>query len=342
MDVVRAPSKADKRPLGRMPAIICTDVGHDPDDLLALIVAAAALPLRLVVTSDEFGGGQRARLARYLLNLCGRTGVVVVAGAEIEGADARWVCDGLVPSGFPPASSSFTGSVLDAVRTVLGESHHAVWIGQGPMTNLAQVYAADSELVRRLTIMQMGGGYAHLYRRPERASHNLRMDPASARAILTARDLDLSLVTSDVTFTAETAIDECSEVYQLLAAPNAPKWARLVAAGYDRWFAREHASSKAADPLTVTAAAGMGFVEFSPQRAIVAEDARMLEGSDGIELRMSTGADYPAFRTWITRVVRHALDAGMRYEPALVGYRPGDPREPAVSPVAQAIPLEVR
>lgn len=110
MDATRGPMWAQQRPIERMPAIICTDVRHDPGDLLALILAAAALPLRLVVTSDEFGGGQRARLARFLLNLCGRTGVVVVAGAETEGGKARWVCDGLVPVGFPPAGLSW-GSV---------------------------------------------------------------------------------------------------------------------------------------------------------------------------------------------------------------------------------------
>ncbi len=326
-------------PMDRMPAIICTDVGHDPDDLLALILAAAALPLRLVVTSDEFGGGQRARLARFLLNLCGRTGVVVVAGAEIEGAQARWVCDGLVPAGFPPVSAPVTGSVIDAVRAVLGETGRAAWIGQGPMSNLAHLYADAPGLARRLTIMQMGGGFAHLYRRPDRASHNLRMDPASARTVLTAPDLDVALVTSDVTFTPETAIDADSEVYQLLAAANAPKWAKLVAAGYDRWFAGERSASMAADPLTVTAAAGMGFVEFATHHVTVAPDARMYDNPDGVALSMSVAADYAAFRAWVTTVVQHALEVGMRYDPALIGHKPGNTRPVATG---HAMPIGTR
>ena len=312
-------------PMTRLPVCICTDLGYDPDDLLALVIAAAALPLRLVVTSDEFGGGERARLARYLLNLCGRTGVVVVAGEEIEGAEARWVCDGLVPADFPPASMPITGSTVEAVRTVLGDSHRAAWIGQGPVSNLAWLYKCAPELARRLVITLMGGGPAHLYRDPSRASHNARMDPASACAIWTAPDLDLRLVTSDVTFTTETEITRDSEVYRLLAADNAPKWARLVADGYDRWFARKLPGSKAADPMTVTASAGLPFVKFDAVRVAIGSDARMHLDPNGTELRMSTAADYASFRSWVTMVVQHALESGMGYEPSLIGRLPSAP-----------------
>ncbi|WP_084525034.1 nucleoside hydrolase [Nocardia vaccinii] len=319
---------------GRLPTCICTDVGYDPDDLLALILAAAALPLRLVVTSDEFGGGERARLARYLLNLCGRTGVAVVAGEEIEGAESRWVCDGLVPDDFPPASMPITGSTVEAVRAVLGDSDRAAWIGQGPFTNLAWLYTCAPELARRLVITLMGGGPAHLYRDPARASHNARMDPASACAVWTAPDLDLSLVTSDVTFTAETEITRDSEVYRLLAAENAPKWARLVAAGYDRWFTRKRPGSKAADPLTVTAAAGLPFVHFDTMRMAIGSDARMHLDPNGTQLRMSTAADNASFRSWVTMVVRHALESGMHYEPTLIGRLPVTPDATATGAAA--------
>ncbi|WP_169814562.1 nucleoside hydrolase [Nocardia pseudovaccinii] len=319
----------------QLPVCICTDIGYDPDDLLALILAAAALPLRLVVTSDEFGGGQRARLARYLLDLCGLTDVIVVAGAEIEGAEARWVCDGLVPADFPPAAKSVTGSVVEAVRVVLHNSPRAAWIGQGPFSNLAWLHKCAPELARRLVITLMGGGPAHLYRDPSRSSHNARMDPASACAVWTAPDLDVSLVTSDVTFTPETEISRDSEVYQLLAADSAPRWARLVADGYERWFSRKRPGSKAADPLTVTAAAGLPFVSFDTVRVVIESDARMHLDPHGIGLRMSTDADYASFRDWATMVIRHMLDTGMGYDPTLIGRRPGAPDSASAAAVAQ-------
>lgn len=315
----------------RLPVCICTDVGYDPDDLLALILAAIALPLRLVVTSDEFGGGERARLARYLLNLCGRTGVVVVAGKEIEGAHARWVCDGLVPADFPPPSLSINGSIVESVRAVLGDNHRAAWLGIGPLTNLAWVHKAAPELARRLEITLMGGGLAEFYRDPSRASHNPRLDPASALAVWTARDLDLSLVTSDITYTPQTEITRDSKIFQLLAANNTPPWAQLVAAGYSRWFARKHEGSKAADPLALTALAGQRFVTFENKRVAIDERARMQLDPSGIEMRMSTGADYDRFLAWITMVVQHALDFGTGYDPSLLGRLSTTPRSAATA-----------
>ena len=61
--------------LRRAPLIIDTDIGGDPDDTLAVAVAALTVPeLALVITCDETGPpapGQRARLARALLDLAG-------------------------------------------------------------------------------------------------------------------------------------------------------------------------------------------------------------------------------------------------------------------------------
>jgi hypothetical protein len=69
--------------------IIDTDIGGDPDDAIALVLAARRLPeLALVVTCDELGG-ERARFARHLLDLLGRGDVPVVAGADVTFTDER-------------------------------------------------------------------------------------------------------------------------------------------------------------------------------------------------------------------------------------------------------------
>jgi len=70
----------------RAPLIIDTDLGGDPDDAVAVVVAALRVPeLALLITTDEVGG-ERARLARHLLDLAGRPEVPVVAGADLGGA----------------------------------------------------------------------------------------------------------------------------------------------------------------------------------------------------------------------------------------------------------------
>ena len=54
-----------------LPVILDADIGGEPDDAMALVIAARELPeLTLVVTSDEMSG-QRARFARLLLDAAG-------------------------------------------------------------------------------------------------------------------------------------------------------------------------------------------------------------------------------------------------------------------------------
>src|SRR6266545_1657747 len=84
-------------PLATAPLIIDTDLGGDPDDAFALAVAALTVAeLALVITTDE-AAGERARFARYLLDLLGRPEVPVVSGADP--GNTRYFCvEGLAPA----------------------------------------------------------------------------------------------------------------------------------------------------------------------------------------------------------------------------------------------------
>ncbi|MGN2636448.1 hypothetical protein ACTD5D_09700 [Nocardia takedensis] len=305
------------RPHAALPAVLCTDAGDNPGDLLGLILAVVTLRVRVVVTSDEFNDGERARLVRYLLDLCGMFAVGVIAGAELGGADTRWVCEGLVPDGFPKTPLLDVG-IEEAVSDLLDEVPQVLWIGQGPLTNLARIHRTAPRLTRRMVIRQSAGGPAAASPRPERGGHNLQTDTASAREILAAPDLDLALVTSDVVGSEDVAIGIDSEVYRLLAAENAPRWARLVAAGCERWLERRCPNSTSVDPLTVSAAVGMPFLDFHTRPMRVAIDGRTDEDNAGAELLVSRTVDSFGFRRWSRRVVSHALDLGIGYAPVTV------------------------
>ncbi|MEV0766238.1 nucleoside hydrolase [Nocardia sp. NPDC050435] len=321
----RTPVRA-ARPLGRLPTIVCTDAGHDPDALLALVVAAITMPLRLVVTCDEFGGGQRARLVRHVLNLCGRTGVIVLAGPDTPGAGARWVCDGLVPDAIPTEAGLSTRSLAAEVHAVLGATSRAVWIGHGPMTNLAHLLAVAPPLAERLVITQTGGTMTD--REPGRCTRHLRLDPHSATAALQA-GLDVSLVASEMVLAPEMEVHADSEVYQLLAAPHVPRWARAVAENYARFFTRHH-TSQAAGVLAVAIAAGLDFAETGDKRLDVSPEARIRLAARGIRLAVTTSVDYPVFWSWVATVLGHGLSAGAGYEPSLTTRRAGLDRTPGI------------
>src|SRR5579875_198955 len=164
-----------------LPIILDTEIGGEPDDAMALVIAARELPeLALVVTSDELGGGQRARFARYLLDSAGRADVAVAAGHQLS-ANPSYFADGLTPDWVRPAS----GDVARAVAGVCARSGGvARWIGLGPLSNLAALLARDPGLGRRLFVTQLTGTWSESDQAlPPR---NFRLDPVAASRVLAA------------------------------------------------------------------------------------------------------------------------------------------------------------
>ena len=191
------------------PLIVDTDIGGDPDDAIALVAAARTTPALALVTTTDEQDGQRARFARHLLDLLGRPNVPVVPGPD---ARSSYFCvDGLVPRSVPTPP----GRVVDAVSGLCRATDGPVrWLGIGPMTNLAAVLTAHPDLANQLHITQMGG--ALNYRHPDRAEHNISLDPDAAHAVL-ARAHRLRLVVSDITFTPQIEIAPGSPIDRGLA-----------------------------------------------------------------------------------------------------------------------------
>ncbi|WP_280246775.1 nucleoside hydrolase [Nocardia abscessus] len=289
-DKLRAAGPPSPRVLGT-PIILDTDIGGDPDDAVALTCAARQPELALVITADEHNG-QRARLARYLLDLVGRPDVPVVAGADL-GNTRDWVAEGLTPT----TIAAQPDNVIAAVRAICTDTDGPVrWVGCAPLTNLAAVLRAEPDLARQLVITQMGG--AINYRDPARAEHNFRLDPAAARFVV-ATAPELTLVLSDVTFTDEIAISASTDVFTTLSAPEGPEWAALLTAHLERWFSLRYPASKQHDPLTLTVALELPFVELSRPSIRVDADARMSVDPAGRPTWVTSDADYPAFRRWL-------------------------------------------
>lgn len=272
--------------------IIDTDIGGDPDDAIALAIAARSAPqLALVITCDEHDG-DRARFARYLLDLLDRRDVPVIAGRSL-GPTRYFAIDGLIPDEVPSQPTE----VVDAVVEL---SRHAAepvrWLGIGPLSNLAAVFAAQADVAARLTVTQMGG--ALRYRDPTRAEHNFRLDaPAAIRVLCDAHRP--RLVTSDVTFVPDIELDRASEIYRLLAASDAPEWARLLTSHLDRWFGASHPSTFQHDPLTLSAALELPFVEFDYETVALDDQARMRRDESGAPVFLSRAARYDAFLRWM-------------------------------------------
>jgi len=293
------PPPATPSPLATAPLIIDTDLGGDPDDAVALAVAALTVPeLALVITTDEFRG-ERARFARHYLDLLGRPDVPVVSGADL-GNDRYFCVEGLTPDSVGAQSTD----AETAVETVCANDMPVRWLGVGPASNLAALLASRPDLVERMAVTQMGGALA--YRDPTRAEHNFRLDPAAAiRLVREVRRL--ALVTADVTFNAAIEITGQSPLYQRLAADDAPAWAALLRSHLDRWMARFYPGSMQHDALALAAALLWPGIRFGRERVVIGDDARMRRSDDGQPVKVSLYADYPDFMTWLSgRLVRRS------------------------------------
>lgn len=294
--------------LARAPLIIDTDVGGDPDDTLAVAAAARAVPeLALVITCSETlppRPGQRARLARLLLDLAGRPDVPVIEGAPGPDGDPYWLAGDLVPAAVPRQQADVTAAVRDVCAAARGPVR---WAGMGPVSNLARLAAAQPGLLRRLRVTQMGG--AITYRDPSRAEHNFRLDPAAVLTVLRAAAAGalpaLELVTSDVTWTDRIEVTADSELYKTLGAAPAGSWAEIAAAHLDRWFTDWHPGSRQHDALALSAALDLPFVTSVPARVAAGEDGRMSRdgGSGSVPVQLSVSALYDPFMRWLTAVL---------------------------------------
>ncbi|MFE6862802.1 nucleoside hydrolase [Nocardia sp. NPDC057668] len=285
-------------PPSTMPLIVDTDIGGDPDDAVALAVAAGLPELALVITSDEHGD-RRARFARHLLDALGRPEVPVVAGIDL-GNEKYWAADGLTPIDTPDQSRD----VIGAVRGVLDRAEGKVrWLGIGPPSNLANVLTEIPESLPRLVVTQMGG--AMQYRHDDRAEHNIRLDVAAARTVLAAGP-QMWIVPSDVTFHAENEITSRSPEYELLAGAGGP-WT-LIQAHMDQWFANFHPGTMQHDALALAQAMLLPFLRFGRTGVGLDDIGRMTPGEHTVFLVHR--ANYTAFRTWLQKRLTQGIAAG--------------------------------
>lgn len=234
-------------PSGAAPYVVDTDVGGDPDDALALAVAASLRSVHSVMTCDEVRDGGRAALARTLLRACGRPDIAVY-----EGAVARTHPDFLpFPSGtYRPKPEGGSQFMLEFSRAV-ADSQEVVWVGMGPMTNLAALADHSPNLLQRVNVVQMGGWL----RETPRPEHNLRLDPGAASKVM-GRCASFTLVPADITMSGRNRLDEDHSLLGWLRDHHS-KWASIVHDNFAWWFGSRYPSSYQHDTLALAIATGL-------------------------------------------------------------------------------------
>ncbi|WP_051023343.1 nucleoside hydrolase [Nocardia pneumoniae] len=277
--------------------VLDTDLGWDPDDFVTVVIAARTIPNLAVVTADETHG-RRALLARHVLDLLDRPDVPVITGIDIGGAHRFLINDDFGeldqhPYDVTAAADHLVDAVAQLCATTAGPIR---WVGMGPMTNLTALLTYTPDLAERLMVTQMGG-WLDRYRDKTRASHNFRTDPVSAGLALRALHAP-RLVLSDYTNCNIIQITRKWALLHRLQSPTAPAWAQLLATHFEAWFGWR-AGSWMHDPLTLSAALGLPFVTFRPERIRIARDARLYRDPNGRLMEISCAVDYDSFLDWL-------------------------------------------
>lgn len=281
----------------RQTVVLDTDLLFDPDDVTNLIAAARTIQHLVVVTADEVGGW-RARAARGVLDAIGRTDVPVIEGVDL--GNDQLILDPQTRDELPQPPKI---DLVDGIRDICDNtSEQVIWVGCGPMTNLAEILESTPDLAEQLLVTQMGGWLDPTrYRNPDKASHNLRIDERSAGVALRMCH-HLRLVLSEHTGVPQTRITRDSLLYRRFAAPDAPAWATMAAANFDGWFTHR-TGSWMHDPLTLAAILQMPFITFGEERIRIERDVRLYRDPQGRTIRVSDTVDYPAFMNWLTDTV---------------------------------------
>ncbi|WP_405164535.1 nucleoside hydrolase [Nocardia sp. NBC_01499] len=296
------------------PLILDTDVGGEPDDALALGVAAGMPSLMLVVTSDEHGG-RRARFARYLLDLLGRSDVPVVAGVDL-GNEHRWAAEELVPDHIPAQPTDLTAAVSQVLEQHSGQIS---WVVLGSMSNIAAVLAADPTIGERLIITVQEG--AHRYS-TDHAQQNFALDLPAARKVLAA-GIGPWIVPGEVSFHLSNELDAESREYRVLRSQDPAHI--LISDHIDQWFEDFSPSATLHGPLTLALGVGMPFLAAAPASVGVDEVGRIGPGNEPVFVVRSV--NYRHYRPWLVHRLE-MMESVLAHHPTAdqVGGQPGRTR----------------
>lgn len=214
-----------------------SDIGGDLDDIcaLALLLAWPNVEISGVTTVVE-NGGRRAGYARYALDLSGRPGVPVAAGADVGLGCFREAYGLPTEERYWPAPVPPMPGPLDAALDLLKRSidDGAIVVAIGPLTNLSLLERRFPGVLREATLCLMGGSInPALPSFPawdHEADFNLQADRHAAKHVLDSADpARVTLVPIEVT--AQTALRHA----HLPALLQADPLGRLIGHQADAW-----------------------------------------------------------------------------------------------------------
>ncbi len=307
-----------------LPIVIDTDVGADPDDALALVLALASPEVDVRGVTIVSGDVRwRARIATRLLGMARRPDVPVFLGRgnphEMSGSEGEGLLE--FPYDGPEATVQPTPAVDWLIAGSRRRPFHLVAIG--PLTNVAAAIAEDAGFARRLLGLTVMGGLLDAGTMPitwqrdiaERGGagwpdYNTTCDPAAALTVARC-GIPITWVTLDVTMRAP--LRAAARERLTADRPLTAALGRMIDAWHAAWFpvalpGNDDPSPVPADavailhdPLAVAALFPGEWLRLRPARLAAAiEDGvfRLHERADGAPAHVAAEVDGAGFEAF--------------------------------------------
>lgn len=187
-----------------------TDIGTDIDDALALVFAAKNPAAKIMGVTTVTGNTiARAKIAAYLLGLCGLGDVPVAAGTGSATATP--------PCQFFDCMET-TIPLPDAPTLLLetvAQNPGMTIVTLGPLSNIARCIQLAPKTMEKASLVIMGGMVSKPF-----AEGNIHADPEAAKTVFSF-PMAKTMVGLDVTTRCEMADRDIQKVLNIPAEPNA-------------------------------------------------------------------------------------------------------------------------
>lgn len=267
--------------------ILDTDIGCDPDDAFALLLALNSpkeISLELIVTSDDIEG-KRVKFVKKILELHNERNIPIVKGCSLE-SSKYFVVDKLIEGVDFHVNSDY----LKEIRENVLKNKETYYVCIGPATNLSNFIKEYPKLARKLKIIIMGGLVQPKFFKW--IEHNLRLDAEAARNVVSS-GLNISMITVDVTSNKRIMINPLTEVYKKLKSSE-NSIHHLLLDHCNLYFKKFFPVSFLHDPLALSVLIG-NFVNFYEKSISVNDEGRIKLIDNGKKVKLSKDANYEEF-----------------------------------------------
>lgn len=260
--------------------IIDTDIGTYYDDAFAVLLATRSPEIDLLGVTTVYGDTDlRARIARKVLNIAGRSDVPVFKGIgrPLQGYALMFGFEGqnILEEADKDLKYNDGHAVNFIIRTIMENPGEVTVVTLGAVSNLAVAYVMEPAIAKNMKeLIMMAGVIVPIVdvkgvRRSPVEEYNLNNDPLAAQIVFNS-DMPKTLVPIDVTLQIPLRPDQ---VERINAAKNPV--ARLVSNILAVWppqeyqiylsvgIPTEHTGLWLHDPLTVALSADKSFCGFT-------------------------------------------------------------------------------